>query len=156
MSPEAGTVARPAARVLCLDPEGRVLLLRWRDPVDPAVFWEPPGGGVEPGETSQEAARRELHEETGLPGDVVTDAYATVHRDFRYAGVHYRGPETFYLGRVEVAHVPGAAALTEREDGTLLDQRWFGPDDLGTLAEAVEPADLAHVLAELAGGPWRR
>lgn len=156
MTPDAGPVARPAARVLCLDPDGRVLLLRWRDPVDPVVFWEPPGGGVEPGETPRDAARRELYEETGLPGDVVTDVSATVHRDFRYAGVHYRGPETFFLGRVDTAYVPGAAALTEREDGTLLDYRWFGPDDLGTLAEPVEPADLARVLAELAVGTWRR
>ncbi|MGN6793939.1 MAG: NUDIX domain-containing protein, partial [Streptosporangiaceae bacterium] len=51
---------RPAARVLCLDQQGRVLLLRWRDPVDRTVLWEPPGGGIEPGESPITAARREL------------------------------------------------------------------------------------------------
>ncbi|MET7271269.1 NUDIX hydrolase [Streptomyces flaveolus] len=43
-------------RVVCLDSAGRVLLLRRRDPVDGTLLWEPPGGGVEAGETPLEAA----------------------------------------------------------------------------------------------------
>ncbi len=73
---------RPAARVLCLDPAGRVLLLRWRDPAEGAIFWEPPGGGLEPGESPLAAARRELHEETGLPADAVLERSVVVQRDF--------------------------------------------------------------------------
>ncbi len=49
----------PAARVVCLDAADRVLLLKWRDPYDGSRLWEPPGGGIEPGETLLEAARRE-------------------------------------------------------------------------------------------------
>jgi 8-oxo-dGTP pyrophosphatase MutT (NUDIX family) len=61
-------VLRPAVRVVCLDQRQRLLLLRWRDPADGSYVWEPPGGGVEPGEQPIDAARRELQEETGLPG----------------------------------------------------------------------------------------
>ena len=55
---------RRAARVILLDTEQRLLLTRFSFP-DRDV-WTTVGGGVEPGETHAEAARRELVEEAGL------------------------------------------------------------------------------------------
>ena len=61
----AGPPIRNAARVVVVDETGRVLLFRgcsqeW-DP--PRVAWYMPGGGLEAGETHEEAALRELEEE---------------------------------------------------------------------------------------------
>jgi 8-oxo-dGTP pyrophosphatase MutT (NUDIX family) len=137
---------RPAARVLCLDPRGRVLLLRWRDPVDRTTFWEPPGGGLEPGESPLSAARRELHEETGLPAAAVLDRSIVVQRDFRWKGRHFRGPETFFLGRVAAAEVPGAGGLTGDEDGALLGYGWFTREELAACREPLQPPDLSVIL----------
>ena len=60
---------RPAARVVLFDSERRVLLLRAEFPLRPGdtharAVWFTPGGGVEPGESYEAAALRELWEET--------------------------------------------------------------------------------------------
>ncbi|MGH2557875.1 MAG: NUDIX domain-containing protein [Thermomicrobiales bacterium] len=70
-------IDRPIARLILLDDAGRVLLFQFEDlnfaepdsrheSLQRGFFWCTPGGGVEPGETHEEAARRELWEETGI------------------------------------------------------------------------------------------
>lgn len=55
---------RQAVRALLLDPDERVLLVRFEFPG--ATVWGLPGGGVEPHEDPTSALRRELAEELGL------------------------------------------------------------------------------------------
>jgi ADP-ribose pyrophosphatase YjhB (NUDIX family) len=57
---------RQAARAAALDPDDRVLLVRFEFP--DAAFWGTPGGGVDEGESEEQAIGRELAEETGLTG----------------------------------------------------------------------------------------
>ncbi|GAA3042935.1 hypothetical protein GCM10020000_22560 [Streptomyces olivoverticillatus] len=67
MRPSPGTGRRKAARVILLDPYDRVLLLHGYEPGDPSTtWWFTPGGGLEGDESWEEAARRELAEETGI------------------------------------------------------------------------------------------
>jgi 8-oxo-dGTP diphosphatase len=49
-----------------IDAEGRFLLTSRPDGKVYAGYWEFPGGKLEPGETVEEALRRELHEELGV------------------------------------------------------------------------------------------
>ena len=58
---------RRVARVVLLDPQDRILLLHGHEPDDPADdWWFTPGGGLEGDETREQAALRELAEETGI------------------------------------------------------------------------------------------
>lgn len=55
----------PCVGALVTDGEGRLLVVRRGRP--PGVgLWSVPGGRVEPGETDEQAVRREVQEETGL------------------------------------------------------------------------------------------
>ena len=55
---------RDAVRGVVVDPGDRVLLVRFEFPH--WTGWATPGGGVDVGETDEEALRRELAEEAGL------------------------------------------------------------------------------------------
>lgn len=65
MSPDpAGLRIRRAVRAAVLDPEDRIMLVRFEFPT--RTVWATPGGGQEPGEDDEATLRRELREELGL------------------------------------------------------------------------------------------
>jgi 8-oxo-dGTP pyrophosphatase MutT (NUDIX family) len=150
------TTFRPAARVLCVDAGHRVLLLHWRDPFDGSWLWEPPGGGIEAGETPLAAARRELVEETWLDPAAVGDRSIAVHRDLWWNGTHYRGPEDFFAARYP-GHRPAVsrAGLLPDERVNLHEHRWVPWPELAAV-HRLEPPELPRVLSGLLpDGPWR-
>jgi len=139
---------RPAARMICLDPEGRVLLLRWRDPSDGHILWEPPGGGVEAGESVSDTALREWAEETGLPAPDLAGAQTTVARDLLWNGSRYVADEHFLLAHVRSAGCPDTSSQTELEAGCYLGHQWVRLSELDSLDDPVEP-ELMPVLLRL-------
>lgn len=147
---------RPAVRIVCLDSAGRVLLLHWRDPHDGSLLWEPPGGGIDAGETPRQAARRELAEETGLDPDAVQDRSVPVDRDVLWNGKRFVGQEPFFLARFP-SERPALVrtGLLPDEQINLNDHRWVSAEELATMPDRIEPPELAAVIATLAPeGPW--
>ncbi len=61
---------RPAAGIAILDANGRVWIGRRKGQLGKYV-WQLPQGGIDRGETAQDAALRELYEETGIRADQV-------------------------------------------------------------------------------------
>jgi ADP-ribose pyrophosphatase YjhB (NUDIX family) len=64
VSDDSGQIV-PAAAAIVFDAGGRLLLIR-RGHAPQQGKWSLPGGHVEPGERFEDAARREVFEETGL------------------------------------------------------------------------------------------
>lgn len=69
--------ARDAARVLLVDPAGRVLLFQAQ--LAARTFWVTPGGGLHPGEDFCSAALREMGEEVGSPFDLGPAVWSRRH-----------------------------------------------------------------------------
>ncbi|MBU2667545.1 NUDIX domain-containing protein [Actinoplanes bogorensis] len=145
---------RPAARVICFDADGRVLLMHWRDPHDGTEIWEPPGGGLDEGETPHEAARRELAEETGLDPARVGDHFVDVRRNSYWKGRFYIGEEQFFAARYDTpSPALSRAGLMPYEAEELLGHAWVAPSDFGTLAGRLEPPALAEIIQTFSRTP---
>jgi 8-oxo-dGTP pyrophosphatase MutT (NUDIX family)/ribosomal protein S18 acetylase RimI-like enzyme len=153
--PVVEPVNRPAARLLCLDPLDRILLMHWRDPDDGHQVWEPPGGGIESGEDPSEAVLREWREETGLPVPAITSPPTPVSRDTFWGGGRIVADELFYLGRLDAALDVVPSALTEVEAVSLLGWGWVRVTDLDALDDPVEP-DLIPILDRFGGEDLHR
>ncbi|HET7340388.1 MAG TPA: NUDIX domain-containing protein [Methylomirabilota bacterium] len=82
---------------LVLDDEGRVLLIRARDLRNQPV-WTLPKGGLAPGESSMDAALREVQEETGYRCEIVREM-APVTYWFQRGGRRIRKTVRWYLMR---------------------------------------------------------
>jgi 8-oxo-dGTP pyrophosphatase MutT (NUDIX family) len=145
---------RPTARVVLLDPLGRVFLFKYEDHALPEpMFWATPGGAVEPGETFEQAALRELHEETGIRAERLDRWLWSRERTIAFADEVVLFRERYYL--------VAPPRLTEdmvRIDGMLpyeleayRDHAWWTPSDMYACGEVFLPAGLPDLL-----GPIRR
>jgi len=145
---------RPTARVLLLDPAGRIAMMKGRIPGDPEgpSFWFTIGGGVEPGETVAEAAAREIVEETGLL-DAVLGAVAW-YREAVLVGED--GEPWLFQEHYVVAHTRGGhlsrAGWAEHEHRLVDDLRWWTLGELRLTDEAVFPEMIAALLPDVLTG----
>lgn len=128
------------ARLVLIE-EGRVLLLRHTY----MPGWHFPGGGVEPGETAAESARREGLEETGYLAE----------GELRLLGFYLKASEA--TNRDHVAVYVATKSASKRAfvaNGEIAEIGWFLPD---ALPEGTDPG-TARRIEELFGhrGPSER
>lgn len=71
MSDDAYPRHRPNVGIALFNTQGEVWIGK-RDAAEPPWQWQLPQGGIDPGEAPEDAALRELHEETGVHADKVT------------------------------------------------------------------------------------
>ena len=148
-------IRRTAARVLCFDPVGRLLLIRSSDPVDRAKppWWELPGGGVDHGETDEEALLRELSEEAGITDAIIGPCIWTQHAQFTFSGLNFDQHE-----RVHIAHCDGTTDGIRRLEALVAlafeEQRWWDPREFLAGTEPTVPPRLREFLPAILDGEF--
>lgn len=122
-------------RAALLDADNRVLLLRHTY----MPGWHFPGGGVEPGETAEEAARREAEEETGL----------RVEGKMRLLGLYLQVHEATNRDHVAVYVSRSFREVKPfKPNSEIAEIGWFAMD---ALPDGVNPG-TARRIAEIASG----
>lgn len=140
---------RRSARVVLLDPEGRVLLLRLDPSSDPAGrgYWYLPDGGIMPFESVEAAARRELVEETGIRevalGPVIGERPDV---SFTFRGRWIVQDEWYVAGRVPTARI-GSGRPGDGERRAVEAHRWWAHAELVATSDTVFPPELDDLVA---------
>lgn len=131
----------PTAGILPRDAGGRVLLAHEVD----TQSWIIIGGAMEPGETPEEAARRECLEETGL--EVELTGIETVVGGPRYEVTYPNGDRVAPVAVIFGAEIVGGEL---RPDGVEVDSvEWFAPPELGAARLSPWAANLLGDLGIL-------
>ena len=149
---------RRTSRLVLLDDEGRVLLFKVEDATvfrasEPSlsIYWVTPGGSLEAGESHEDAARRELWEETGMTGVEPGPWVALCEPVLNWAGETIRAHDRFYLSRANSTTVV-LDYLSAEERDVYREHRWWGIDELRLSGERVIPPGLVDLPGRIVAG----
>ena len=139
---------RPAARAIVVDPDDRILLVRFEFPG--RTLWATPGGGIEPGETTEEALRRELREETGLTAAEIGPVVWTRLHIVPFIGGQWDGQhEQYHLVRTPTFTPKPRLSWEQLRAEYLFELRWWAPEELEAATEMFAPRRLVELLRDL-------
>jgi 8-oxo-dGTP pyrophosphatase MutT (NUDIX family) len=134
-----------------MDSEGAALLFFTAAPDSSRwARWITPGGGVDPGESHEQAAIRELFEETGLVVDDVGQPVWSLDFDVAWDDAdHDRGHAEYYVVRCE-RFEPVSTNWTDDEHIDVTAHGWFTAAELLATGQPFEPYDLPRLLRSVA------
>jgi len=151
MSDKKHVKHRETARIMLVDEQNRIFLLKTH--FDPEVGlpprWLTPGGGIDAGESTLDAAVRELREETGMVIDpeILGEPILVASGRWDWSdGVSYHT----YKDTIYEYHVsnfdPDTSGFTADELRDILEYRWWIVDELMESEESLAPHQLKDWL----------
>lgn len=136
---------RPSSRLIILSPENNVLLFNFshkNDALSGMSYWATPGGGLELNKSFEQAALRELQEETGLKRDSAGAAAAS--RTFPMQlpdGETVLAEERFFIIHAEKTDID-CSGWSENEKSVIQNHYWWSLEELRDTNQTIFPHDL--------------
>jgi len=150
---------RYAARVFLINAKNEILLLHFNASLSvinqkdlqcsphSSAHWVTPGGQMEGNETPQQAARRELYEETGIEDAEFVETpvfYSEIEFLFRNEPTVFK--EYFFVARVQHADI-STANFTPEEKIFIRAHKWWSFKELQETTERVFPLEIVNLIA---------
>ncbi len=146
--PVKGLRIRQAVRALLVDPDHRVLLVRFEFPM--ATRWALPGGGLERGENHTDALRRELEEELGLVDAVIgPHVWHRLHIVPFINGEFDGQRERIHLVRCDAFDPEPLLSWQQLNAEFVYELRWWTIDEMAASDAHFVPRELPTLLATL-------
>jgi 8-oxo-dGTP diphosphatase len=143
-SPFVKEIDRLASRLLILAPTRRALMLHisptFREP-----FWVTPGGGLDDGESFEDAARRELFEEVGRGDLQIGPCVSERDVEFMWEEWFVRQHERTFL---VIASEEFEAVVLHPDEEPIVGSAWFSAEELRSSPEAVYPEGVADLVKQ--------
>jgi 8-oxo-dGTP pyrophosphatase MutT (NUDIX family) len=136
---------RPVALCICRNKD-RILVFEGHDPIKGETFYRPLGGGIEFGEKSEDAMRRELREE--INADVGEIRYlGTLENIFVFNGNSYHEIVLIYDGTLIESRLYDQAVITGKEaNGDDIRAIWKSLDEFESGSLILYPNGLLNLL----------
>ena len=127
---------------LIVTTDDAILMLRYdRDAAAGGPFWVPPGGAIETGETYEQAAARELQEETGLSATIGARLW-DLHVEIKVGDALIDQTARYFL--VELDNTK--ETLRNTTDEPIAAHRWWAFSELSRTGKTIYPEGLLEQL----------
>lgn len=144
-------IRRPASRVVLIGPANSIFLINASDPADSSKepWWEIPGGGIDPGESSADAAARELLEEGGFDQVSVGPVVWAQHVQFSFGGFDFDSDEVIHVAWTSQAELKPPAGLEYLEALAFMGSRWWTVEEIESSSSPFLPPQLPNLVRDL-------